>query len=315
MAQEIFKSAHPVLLANMNKGTVLPLSVAVHQAGGYASLCSWTYEDNLQFMQSDLEKFISITGSTQINLSFESSLIHEPKKVLDMIKTFNIPTIEVIYGVHPSSVDWLSMDKTELDNKIRAALAPIHDMGVKIFKRIFEPHTPEQMQHHFLDGLLIKGADSAGVGNPKYTVKEFFIKQKKLTPDAYLVPYGGVGTAAQVKEYIDLGAETVGIGTLFAASQESMLKHETKLAMVSANSKDLGTFSIPKDYDNDQKRQLGLKFGEFQEPDNFNHTKSLISGIWKKNAQKGHVFAGHGIDHITGIQSCDTIIKNLTAGM
>jgi NAD(P)H-dependent flavin oxidoreductase YrpB (nitropropane dioxygenase family) len=241
MRQKIFQSTHPILLANMNKGTVLPLSVAVHNAGGYASLCSWTYGENLQFMQSDLEKFIQATGSSNINLSFEASLITEPERVLDIIKTFKIPTIEVIYGHYLTTTFWMSMSPEEIDRKIKSALEPIHNLGVKIFKRALEPHTPEQMHRHFIDGFMIKGSDGAGAANQNYTVKELFLQQKKLTPDAYLVPYGGVGTADQVREYLELGAETVGIGTLFAASEESLLKYETKLAMIKSSSKNLKT--------------------------------------------------------------------------
>jgi NAD(P)H-dependent flavin oxidoreductase YrpB (nitropropane dioxygenase family) len=165
MNQKIFQSTHPILLANMNKGTVLPLSVAVHNAGGYASLCSWTYGENLQFMQNDLEKFIQATGSSKINLSFEASLITEPDQVLNMIKTFKIPTIEVIYGQYLTTTFWMSMSPEEIDRKIKSALEPIHDLGVKIFKRALEPHTPEQMHRHFIDGLMIQGSDAAGAAN------------------------------------------------------------------------------------------------------------------------------------------------------
>jgi NAD(P)H-dependent flavin oxidoreductase YrpB (nitropropane dioxygenase family) len=264
-------------------------------------------------MQSDLEKFIQATGSSNVNLSFEASLITEPERVLNMIKTFKIPTIEVIYGQYLTTTFWMSMSPEEIDRKIKSALEPIHDLGVKIFKRALEPHTPEQMHRHFIDGLMIKGSDAAGAANQNYTVKELFLQQKKLTPDAYLVPYGGVGTADQVREYLELGAETVGIGTLFAASEESLLKHETKLAMIKSSSKNLKTFPLSNDIDHHGNRQqLALKFNDFVGPDDFNHSESLKHGIWKKDSNKGHVFAGHGIDHITEILPCREIIQKLT---
>jgi NAD(P)H-dependent flavin oxidoreductase YrpB (nitropropane dioxygenase family) len=330
MAQEVFKSAYPILLANMNKGTVLPLSLAVHQAGGYASLCSWTYSDNLMLMEQDLKKFVETTGSSNVNLSFSSSLISHPKKVLDLIKTYEIPTIEVIYGGYSSPVNWWDMDPGELDQRLISALGPVREHGTKIFKRIYDPHTAEQQSKHFIDGFMIKGSDSAGLGNPNHTVKQLFLQQKQLTPTAWLVPYGGVGTKDQVKDYLELGAEIVAVGTLFASSEESLVKQETKLAMIKANSKSLETFSIPREIPidanggvidqpvqdhgvDDQRRQLALKFDTYSGIDDSNHTESLVHGIWKKNTAQGHVFAGHGIDHITAIESCQAIITKLTA--
>jgi NAD(P)H-dependent flavin oxidoreductase YrpB (nitropropane dioxygenase family) len=329
MAQEVFKSAYPILLANMNKGTVLPLSLAVHQAGGYASLCSWTYGDNLNLMEQDIKSFVQTTGSSHINLSFSSSLISHPKKVLELVKTYEISVIEVIYGGYTSPLNWWDMAPSELDQRLISALGPVREHGTKIFKRIYDPHTAEQQSKHFIDGFMIKGSDSAGLSNPNYTVQELFLLQKSLTPDAYLVPYGGVGTGTQVKEYLDLGAETVAVGTLFAASTESLVKLKTKQAMITASSQDLETFSTPKgrpieanggiidqlnvDISSDERRQLALKFDTYTEPDDSNHTGSLISGIWKKNTTQGHVFAGHSVDHVTAIESCDQIIKRLTA--
>jgi NAD(P)H-dependent flavin oxidoreductase YrpB (nitropropane dioxygenase family) len=328
MVQAVFKSLHPILLANMNKGTVLELALAVHQAGGYASLCSWTYGDNLNLMEQDIKSFVQITGSSLVNLSFSSSLISNPKKVLELVKTYEIPVIEAIYGGYTSPLNWWDMDPTELDQRLISALGPIHEHGTKIFKRIYDPHTAEQQSKHFIDGFMIKGSDSAGLSNPNHTVQELFLIQKDLTPNAYLVPYGGVGTGAQVKEYLELGAEIVAVGTLFAASSESLVKQQTKQAMIAASSQSLETFSTPKGMPieanggvidrldlgitSDKRRQLALKFDPYTEPDDSNHTGSLISGIWKKNTTQGHVFAGHSIDHVTAIESCENIIRRLT---
>jgi len=329
MAQAVYKSTHPILLANMNKGTVLELAVAVHQAGGYASLCSWTYADNLNIMEQDIKSFVETTGSSSVNLSFSSSLISNPKKVLELVKTYEIPVIEVIYGGYTSPLNWWDMDPQELDQRLISALGPVHDHGVKIFKRIYDPHTVEQQSRHFIDGFMIKGSDSAGLANPNYTVRELFLLQQSQTPNAYLVPYGGVGTAEQVKQYLDLGAEIVAVGTLFAASAESLVKPETKKAMITATAKDLKTFAVPQgmpieanggvidrlnaDIDNDQRRQLALKFDPYLGPDDSNHTESLVHGIWKKNTTRGHVFAGHSIDHVTDVMPCQAIVDKLVA--
>jgi len=194
-------------------------------------------------------------------------------------------------------------------------LQPIHEAGVKIFRRIYEPMDKATADKHFIDGFCIKGLESAGFSG--YTpVKELFLAQKELTPDAYLVPYGGVGTPEQVKEYIDLGAEIVAVGTLLALSAESPIKQATKLAVINAKKEDLSEFNHTFRRNGDTevvRKQTALKFKEFQGTDNVNHTESLKYGLWKEDTDQGHIYAGHSIDKVTEVLPCKKIIQNLVA--
>ena len=77
----------------MNKGSTLPLALAVHCAGGYPSLCSWTYNRHFSAMQADLDQFVTETGSNCIHLSFELDELSELSVCYNIVKSHNVPTI------------------------------------------------------------------------------------------------------------------------------------------------------------------------------------------------------------------------------
>lgn len=287
----------------MNKGSTVELAIAVHNAGGYPSLCSWTYNSTIDRMKKDLDIFVESTGSNHIHLSFE---LHEyPSSVIqDLILSYKIPTVELIYGdkniLRPTKSD------RDLTNDVIKLLDPIKSAGTKVFKRIYDPVDPDLMTAHLLDGFCIKGAESAGFTS-QTPVKELFLTQRELTPQALLIPYGGVGTAAQVKDYIDLGAEIVAVGTVLALSREGPLSDKTKQTVINKQSSDLVQFTHK--LDNIERKQNVLQFEEYQGPDDDNRTIGLVRGIHGK--QTGHVYLGHGIDHVHDIKSCQQIIKEL----
>jgi NAD(P)H-dependent flavin oxidoreductase YrpB (nitropropane dioxygenase family) len=305
MAQQIFQSQYPILEACMNKGSTLELAIAVHNAGGYPSLCSWTYNGNAKLMQRDINQFVDTTGSNRIHLSFE---LHEYSHttIQDIVESHKVPTIEIIYGdkntFRPTKAE------EELTSEVLQLLTPIKAIGTRVFKRIYDTVTQDLMNLHLLDGFCIKGAESAGFTS--YTpVKELFLKQQQLTPTALLIPYGGVGTATQVKEYIDLGAEMVAVGTVLALSIESNLSITTKLAAIQKQSKDLTQFAHV--VGNAERKQSALQFAPYCGPDDANGTMGLVRGI--RGKADGHVYFGHGIDHVDALKSCQEIIKELSS--
>ena len=312
MTQQVFKSQYPILEACMNKGSTLPLALAVHRAGGYPSLCSWTYNRHFSAMQADLDQFVAETGSNCIHLSFELDELSELSVCYNIVKSHGVPTIEIIYGqTNAPGVD--NSTFIDMDRAVAELLKPLHDMGTKIFRRIYEPVDQETMKQHYLDGFCIKGLEAAGFSGFE-PVHDLFLKQKELTPDAMLIPYGGIGTAAQVREYLDLGAEMVGIGTVLALSEESTIKHETKLAVIAARKDDLK--QVRHVYpDGKERKQNMLQFEPYQGRDDANGTAGLVQGIWKKNSKVGHIYVGHSVDHIDSILPCNQIIKNLVADL
>jgi NAD(P)H-dependent flavin oxidoreductase YrpB (nitropropane dioxygenase family) len=307
MSQQVFQSQFPILEACMNKGSTIELAIAVHQAGGYPSLCSWTYNGKAKLMQRDLDQFVETTGSNRIHLSFELNE-YKHSEVLSIVKSHGIPTIEIIYGDKNTFADRPAGTEDELTSDLVELLKPIKNIGTKVFKRLYENVNQKIMDKHLIDGFCIKGAESAGFSS--YTpIKEVFLRQRELTPTALLIPYGGVGTAEQVKEYIDLGAEIVAVGTVLALSAESSLSVETKLAAIKKQSKDLTQFLHT--VGNVERKQNALQFEPYQGPDDANGTIGLIRGMRGKS--DGHVYLGQGIDYVTEIQSCEQIIQRLAS--
>jgi len=302
----VFQCQYPILEACMNKGSTVELAVAVHRAGAYPSLCSWTYNRRPQVMQSDLDKFVNQTGSNRIHLSFELNEFESVRDYVDIIKSHRIPTIEIIYG--KTNTFGVSASDPEIENDLLKLLTPIKELGTRVFKRIYDPVDAETARRHLLDGFCIKGAESAGFSsnNP---IKELFLQQRELTPDAALIPYGGIGTATQVKEYMDLGAEMVAVGTLLALSVESPMSMQTKLVAIQANSKDLTQFThVVGDV---ERKQNALQFAPHSGHDDANGTIGLVRGLRGKG--DGHVYFGHGIDHVTELRSCQQIIQDLSS--
>ena len=302
---KIFQGQYPILEACMNKGSTVELAVAVHNAGGYPSLCSWTYNGKSDLMQRDLDRFVETTGSNRIHLSFElheysTSIVH------NIIKSYAIPTIEIIYG--DKNTFRPTRSESELTEDLIELLQPIKNMGTKIFKRMYDNVDQATMDQHLLDGFCIKGAESAGLTSHT-PIKELFLRQRELTPGAMLIPYGGIGAAKQVKEYIDLGAEIVAVGTLLALSIESPMSTETKLSAIKAQSKDLKEFTHT--VGNVERKQTALQFKPYRGPDDANGTMGLIRGL--RGKETGHVYLGHGIDHVTQLRSCQEIIQDLSS--
>ena len=301
----IFQSQYPILEACMNKGSTLDLAVAVYQAGGYPSLCSWTYNGKHELMQRDLDQFVKITGSNKIHLSFE--LEEYPSAVVyDIVSSHNIPTIEIIYG--DKNTFRPTGSEEELTEDVIKLLQPIKALGTKVFKRIYDNVDQATMDRHLLDGFCIKGAESAGFSSTT-PIKESFLRQREFTPTAMLIPYGGIGTAEQVREYMELGAEMVAVGTVLALSIESPMSTETKLAAIKAQSKDLIQFSHT--VANVERKQSALQFKPYEGPDDANGTMGLIRGL--RGKETGHVYFGKGIDHVTELRSCQEIISDLSS--
>ena len=303
MTQQVFQSRYPILEACMNRGSTVELAVAVHAAGGYPSLCSWTYNRHSQAMQQDLDRFVKLTNSNCIHLSFELNEF-DHQVVQDIVQSHSIPTVEIIYG--KTNMYRSTNSESELEAELLRLLGPLKEQGTSIFKRVYDTVDQNTMDRHLLDGFCIKGAESAGFSS--YTpVRETFLKQRELTPGAMLIPYGGVGTADQVQDYINLGAKMVAVGTVLALSVESTMATETKLAAIQKQSQDL--VQSTHDFGGVKRKQSALKFGNYAGPDDANGTIGLVRGL---NGKKdSHVYLGHGIDHVTEILSCQQIIQRL----
>lgn len=321
----IFKSKYPILEAPMNGGSTLPLALAVHNAGGYPSLCSWTYKWDFYRMRSDLEQFVNITGSNRIHLSFETDEFHlygqtkgitNPEKIChQMIRDYNIPTVEIIHG-NSNSPRPSNQIASHADERLLRMVTPISEFGTKIFNRIYDPVSEEYRQKFLFDGFCVKGKNSAGFGGTTYTVMELFKIQQQLTPSACVIPYGGIGTSTHVKEYFDLGANMVGVGTVLAFSEESTIKTKTKEVVANSKKDDIVSFQHQFDIGSSnvirKQSAIPLKI-KYDGEDDCNKTFSLFTALYGEKADCGHIYVGESIDNISSIRGCSEIIQDLVS--
>lgn len=304
MTQTVFKSKYPILEAAMNRGSTLPLALAVYEAGGYPSICGWTYEKDWALMRSVVDSFVEKTGSNNLHLMFElEEIALDPQPVMQMIYDYQIKTVELLYGQRNKTFK-------ELNFLYETINRPLAEKGVNLFRRCNNLQQPDWMQKQYLTGYCIKGHESAGVIG-QWSVKDLVIEQKKITPDAKIIPYGGVGTADHVKEYLDIGVEIIAVGTLLAFSKESTVKEETKKKVIESKSSNVSTHLYNG---NVQIKRNVLEFEEYTGVDRYindsNRTASLLEGLYGSTNQ-GHIYIGKSIDYVKEILPAKTIIENL----
>jgi hypothetical protein len=276
----------------MNQVSDVNLAIAIHEAGAFPSIIITHYiKDNIfdfGAYKSDLEQFQNKTKSTNLLLSVGFKLILNDS----IIKPFfelGFKHIE-LFHFFANDTHWpIILEKCKyLEEKYDA-------------KIIFKISTNEMSDDSWYRTIILKGEEAAGRSSdfPK-PIKEKFIDYKTKFPNINIIPCGGIYNYEQVKFYMDNGALAVGVGSLFAASEESSLSVESKQKIINSakNNITLGG-------------QLNFKglFASIVENDDLNLTKSLQVGV--NNPDKGCIYVGDAIDHITEILPVKTIIDRL----
>lgn len=285
-----FNCKFPIVAVGMNKVSDVPLAIACHRAGIFPTVSVFNYLTNVgeldcQLLRNELEKYIKVTGSSDVIISMTPKEFLMPA-VYQMLEDLKINYVEMLDAASPQLFSSFQELKTQFNQQ-----------GGKIIFKILYVH--DNLQEY--DAYIIKGSEGAGrSASGSFTLEDLFDKVIALYPTANIIPSGGISTSQQVKYWIDKGAAAVGVGTLFAASKESSISNMAKEQMVNANSEDL---KILKDVN-----QRALVFTETS-PDGINNTPGLRMGI--KTGTKGHLFAGKGIDQITEILTVEEIVQNL----
>ena len=277
----------------MNGASDLNLAAAVHAAGAMPSLMiKWKTGSRKDFdydlLNHNLQEFVRLTGNGHCVLQLDYADLRDPT-VIKLIEQYQISHVELFglmqypTGQQQKEFELVMRVYQEHFNRLRKT--------ARVITRIFAPSSGKG-----IDCYALKGSDSAGCTG-SLTVKDLFLQQHALTPNLPLIPYGGVGTPAQVSWYLDHGAAGVAVGTLFAASKESCLDHKTKQAMVDATSNTLVNLST---------NQQALVMGTVS--DDSNHQESLDAGI---QGQGGLIYAGTSLDHVANICSVQDIVDYL----
>ena len=286
----------------MNKVSDLKLAIAIRKAGGLPSLSVFNYYTapgiiEKMLLEIDLAAYREVFNDTNILVS---TGVKELLKLnlTEVLVRLKVSTVELILDDDVTT----RAGSDTIINEIKALQAG----GVMVFTKTLS----EDDILPGIDGIVLKGPDGAGRGNTSgVSLVELFDDIHSRYPELLIIPAGGISTAEHVKEYMDRGAWACGVGTLFAASEESRVSKETKLKMVESSAQD-----IKKLANGDVKSfaQNALVF-KAVENDNFNNTKGLMAGV--RSPTNGHIFVGKGIDNVTSILPVKTIIDNLVKGL
>jgi len=299
--EKFFNSKYPILAAPMNKVSYAEFALVQHQAGIFPSIMSYCYYKKIGSTFSldfdtfipALQEYVKLTGSPDVLICVD---------YLDL-------SDELIKVLAKLQISHIAISGPDSNNNQKTQFA---DVGKVITQQLKCKRLSWYwgQQYRNSDGLLIKGKESGGRtsgldNNDEYntlSIMDRFKLVRNQYPTSVAIPMGGIGTSRQVKEYLELGATAVGIGTLLAASKESVLTPEVKNAMINATWNDIVTLD-------DRLKQNALVFSQVVSKD-VNNTFSLTTGISSK-ADQGHIFAGAGIDYIKEIKPMKQIIEEL----
>lgn len=296
MGINFFPSRWPIMCAVMNGVSDLNLALAVHEAGAMPSLMVGG-DNRAEQIDVALKEFVRSTGSSNIvlNLNYQD-LINA--SIVKLVRHYKVSHLELFGALDSSGMT----TRQEFDHVMSD---PLYCNGLKFIQsisktiiRILSPTDKDSA----VSAYALKGSDSAGFTG-KLSVSELFDRQAHQTPLMPLIPYGGIGTAKQVADYINRGAAAVAVGTLFAAASESCLAESVKQQMVASSSQSLTKFDTSQ-----QALILGPRETVIDDSTP-NRQTSLEAGIAGKG---GLVYAGPAIDHVTEIRTVKQVVDYLT---
>jgi len=284
----MLSSKYPIVAAAMNRVSDIKLAIACHNAGITPSLSFMNYvkdDGTIKYdhFRKDLTEFVNRTNSNNVIVSIivEILLVSEVTEILNSV---NIKNIEII-DAYQSSLELISLLKEQHKFNYIVKMSEPNDRIIQLF-----------------DGIMLKGKKGAGAVNLTLSDLENEVKKIKLKyPNKFLIASGGIGNSKDIQKLLNAGADAVGVGTLYAVSEESSIGKKAKLKILEASSNDIQPFG--------PLTQNSLLFKKVDLVDDINNTKSLEIGI--KSGFAGHIFVGHGIDHVDRIKTVDEITKEL----
>lgn len=296
---ELLGCKHPIACMAMNRVSDVKLAVACSQAGILPSLSIFNYyvrpgELGLDKFRTAVAEFNTQTGFSPLLVSVSVDTIIDDAS-FQLLIDCQIKVLEILFD-SPSEIEITTERLAKRDLRI----SKLRENGIFVLSKALDVM---DIEASLIDGIILKGPDAAGrIISDGTSLISRIKKCKELYPQLHIIASGGIGTSTQVQECIDAGAIGVGIGTMFAAAEESSISIETKLKMVAANADDIGKLK-------NGAQQQALIFKELHNDVN-NNTRGLAAGI--KNPESGHVFAGKGISQIEKIVPVKEIVNMLT---
>ena len=275
----------------MNGCSSLDLAIAIAQAGATPSF--YIQSADASDLDRTLTAFQTATGHCHLVLPLWREILFDPK-MMKVIYEHGVSHCDLFVGGDEITIDWLQ------EPRIIKALEVLKRKS-KITYRIYEPI--DTISVPLIDGFYLRGKESAG-RTGSMSVKDLFIAQKDKSPEANLIPMGGISRPEHVQWYLDSGACAVGVGSIFAAAAESPLTTQVKTRMIESSKQDLTLLS------DTQQNALIFDQESVKSDGTWNRNYSLQKGVSGQGDQ-GHVYVGHAVEDIKEIKSVQMIVDNL----
>lgn len=283
-----FNAKYPIICTPMNKVSDAKLALAAHTAGIIPSLIASF--SALSETVVELEKFNNGAGNfTDLILAVSPAQLSP--ELIDVILTYNVTHLQLLNDIATVAEE--------------LALSSLKKKNIKIIVKRISTRSRGAEYLHLVDAIDIKGPEGASrVINDGVPLSSRLSQLQMLNPDLPIIVTGGISTSAEIRQYLDAGAVAVGLGTVFALSEESCINYEKKLAMIEKSFADVRNIGVSK--------QNAIIFTPIPDED-ANHTRGLLIG--RDSSSKGLLFAGKAIDNISSIKSVATIVKELIADL
>lgn len=308
----IFTSTYPILAAPMNQVSELNLAVACYNSGIFPSISALCFVNDgkidwKEFLRH-LKCYNELTASNNLLVSVPDKMFYSDtfQELIDQELFTHLEIICTDLRLNNN----ITLSKHDLDNfnMLKKSFAKWKKKGYKIIYKSLARFVIYDIYKNYandlFDAFVIKGSDAAGMVIDRKNSNTLIDDCKEIIskcPDIKIIASGGIGTKQDIDNLLEIGVDSISIGTILAASKESILSTNTKNKMIAADAKRLHRFS--------NSNQNALTFTNIQD-DDFNHTSSLKKGI--STGEEGHIFAGKGIQHIKQIKTVADIVKDLT---
>lgn len=309
MQDKVFQSKYPLMLAAMNKVSDLPLAIASSKAGIFPSISGFNYYTNkamrYELFRDELKQFNDETGTNNLILSLSLQNILEDNFLEELCSTSSFTHIEVIdESLYLST----SQEKNESQlEKFYYRMSELKSLDIiPIFKVLSPGNWIQKIEpiRNVFAGSILKSSDAAGSVYTKnrFSLIDEFKYLKEFSPKTVFVPTGGISTSDQVNEFINAGAEIVGVGSYFITAEECSIANSVKQKIIESSIADLGSFK------NHNIEHNALIFSEFSKDDS-NHTASLLAGI--SGTSVGHVYMSKSVNNIREIKPLKDLVAEL----
>ena len=211
------RSRYPIFQSPMTWIARAPLVSAVSAAGGMGLL-----ENSIRDLSVTTREFTTIRAAT--NQPFGVNL---PIRYLQMDPKEEDAIIDWLLGQGVHFITTSAGDPTRYTRRLK-------DAGVVVYHATATLRGAVKAVDAGVDGLIVEGAESAGIRNPEEVHTFALLQAVREKVDVPIVAAGGIVDGRGMAAAFALGAEGITMGTRFVASKESPVHPNYKNAIVTA---------------------------------------------------------------------------------